>query len=67
MLPHILANSFDEEFSVLAEGRLKSKGVNLILNTRLTEVYGKEKVEGVKFVNGQQIDVDGIILDVGCP
>jgi len=65
MLPHILANSFDEEFSVLAEKRLKSKGVILILNTHLTEVYGKEKVEGVKFANGQQIDVDGIILGVG--
>lgn len=65
ILPHLLANSFDEEFSLLAEEKLKNKGVNLLLNTKVVEISGKDKVEFVKFDNGEELNVDYIILGVG--
>jgi len=64
-LPHILANSFDEEFSVLAEEKLKLAGVNLLTKARVSEFLGKDKVEGAGFENGKRIKIDSVILGIG--
>ncbi|MBN2830698.1 MAG: NAD(P)/FAD-dependent oxidoreductase [Candidatus Omnitrophica bacterium] len=65
MLPQLLANSFDPEFSNLAELRLKERGVHILTNTRVEEIIGKSKVEKVRFSSGEEIPVDGVILGVG--
>lgn len=65
MLPHLLANSFDVEFSQMAEERLKEKGVTVLTNTRVEEIIGHDKVEKVRFSGGQEIPVEGVILGVG--
>jgi NADPH-dependent 2,4-dienoyl-CoA reductase/sulfur reductase-like enzyme len=65
MLPHLLANSFDVEFSEMAEARLKEKGVTVLINTRVEEIIGQDKVERVKFGDGKEIPVEGVILGVG--
>jgi len=65
MLPQILANSFYPEFSQMAEARLREKGVVVLTNTRVEEIIGQDKVERVRFGDGKEIPVDGIILGVG--
>lgn len=65
MLPHLLANSFDVEFSQMAEARLREKGVTVLTNTRVEEIIGHDKVEKVRFSGGQEIPVEGVILGVG--
>ena len=65
MLPHLLANSFDWEFSQIVEEKLKSKKVNILTNTCVEEIVGNNKVEGVRFSDGRQIAVDSVILGVG--
>ena len=64
-LPRILANSFDSEFSCLAEEKLKSKGVNVITNTRVEKFIGNGKVESVQLSDGKQINIDCVILGIG--
>jgi NADH oxidase (H2O2-forming) len=65
MLPQLLANSFDPEFSEIAENRLREKGVDLLTNTRVEEITGQDKVEKVRFSNGKEIPFEAIILGVG--
>jgi NADPH-dependent 2,4-dienoyl-CoA reductase/sulfur reductase-like enzyme len=65
MLPHLLANSFDEDFSLMAEERLKKKGVDVLTNTLVEEIAGDKKVEKVKFKGGKEIAIDAVILGVG--
>ena len=68
ILPHLLENSFDEEFSLLAEEKLKSRGIILLTNTKVVEFLGKDKVESVQFKNGKEIKIDSAILGIGaCP
>ncbi len=64
-LPRLLANSFDQDFSLLVEEKLKNKGIKIFLNARVTEILGKDKVEGVKFENGEVLNTDSIILGIG--
>ena len=65
VLPGLLANSFDRDFSLLVEEKLKDKGVNIILNTKVVEILGNEEVEGVRFENSKDLKVDSIILGIG--
>jgi len=65
LLPRLLANSFDPEFSCLVEEKLKSKGINLLTNTRVERFIGNEKVERVKLSNAEEINIDCVILGIG--
>ena len=65
MLPAILANSFDAEFSKLAEDKLASKGVTILKGVRVVEFLGAGKVEKAKLSNGKEITVDAVILGIG--
>ncbi|MDD5429326.1 MAG: FAD-dependent oxidoreductase [Candidatus Omnitrophica bacterium] len=64
-LPRLLANSFDKEFSLMAESRLKEKKVKVLCGVFVKEIAGKDKAEKVMLSNGDQLPVDGIILGVG--
>lgn len=65
LLPNLLANSFDPEFSKLAEEKLKSNGVNVLVNTKVEEFIGDERVRKARLSNGEEIDVDCAILGIG--
>ncbi len=65
MLPHLLANSFDPEFSELVEEKLRSQGVRILTNTRVEEILGDEKVQKVRLSNGDEMDIDCVILGIG--
>ena len=65
ILPEILSNSFDKEFSEMAKERLKKKGVKILTGKKVVEFCGKEKVEKVKLSDGEFIEVDTVILGIG--
>ncbi|MCK4852142.1 MAG: FAD-dependent oxidoreductase, partial [Candidatus Omnitrophica bacterium] len=65
VLPRLLANSFDPEFSGLVETKLRSKGVNVLTGTCVKEFTGGERVEKVILSDGGEIDVDGVMLGIG--
>jgi NADPH-dependent 2,4-dienoyl-CoA reductase/sulfur reductase-like enzyme len=65
MLPNLLVNSFDPEFSLMAEKRLKEKGVEVFTNIQVKEIVGEKSVEKVQFSNGDEIPIDAVVLGVG--
>jgi NADPH-dependent 2,4-dienoyl-CoA reductase/sulfur reductase-like enzyme len=66
ILPHLLSNSFDLEFSELAEQRLKEKGVQVITNVKVEKLEGKNgSVERAYLSNGEVLNIDAAILGVG--
>nr|AEI30568.1 FAD-dependent pyridine nucleotide-disulfide oxidoreductase [uncultured microorganism] len=64
-LPRLLANSFDQDFSLPVEEQLKNKGVKIFLSTKVREILGKEKVEKVRFQDGKELEIDSVILGIG--
>jgi len=65
ILPHILARSFDPEFSVLAEEKLRAKGVKVLTNTKVEKFAGDRRIRQVHLSNGQDIEVDAVVSGVG--
>ncbi len=65
LLPHLLENSFDEEFYSLVEEKLRAKPVNVLTGTKVVEFLGRDKVESVRFDNGDELKIDSVILGIG--
>jgi NADPH-dependent 2,4-dienoyl-CoA reductase/sulfur reductase-like enzyme len=64
-LPHLLSNSFDREFSELAEEKLEAGGVRIITSTEVAEFIGEGRVKKVRFSDGEEIEVGGVVLGIG--
>lgn len=65
MLPHLLANSFDPEFSELVEEKMRSKKVKILTSTKVEEFIGDEKVRKARLSTGEEIDVGCVLLGIG--
>ncbi len=65
MLPHILQQSFDSEFYTQVEKGLKESGVNIIVETKVTEINGGSSVESITLSDGKKVDADMVVLCIG--
>ena len=43
----------------------KNKKIKTIFNSNIKEIYGNEKVEGIKLYNSENIKIDGIFVEIG--
>ncbi len=64
-LDHCLITTFDKEFVIVAEEKLKQKGVKIYTKCTAEEIAGKNKAESVKLVDGRNIPADLVILSIG--
>ena len=65
MLPTLLPNSFDKEFSTIAQQILESEDVTVLTGTRVEAILGNERAEKVRLSGGKEISVDSIIIGIG--
>jgi len=65
VLPDLLSNSFDPEFGQMVFDKLKNKGINVLTGVKVEKFIGDEKVEKVKLSNGEEIDVETVVLGIG--
>ena len=65
MLPHILMAALEKEFCIRAENELRKMGINILTNSTVTRLEGKEKVEKVILKDDKWIKADMVIVGVG--
>lgn len=66
LLPHCLQLAFDEEYCVMAEEKLRERGVRVITNNKAEEIIGKNgKVEGVRLASGEELKADIVFIGIG--
>lgn len=65
ILPHCLQLVFSEVFCILAEDKMRERGINLMTNARAKAILGKTKVERLELANGAYIDADMVLFGVG--
>ncbi|MCK5450072.1 FAD-dependent oxidoreductase, partial [Candidatus Pacearchaeota archaeon] len=65
MMPEILSNSFDSEFSELAKEKLVKNGVNVIMGKKVEKYNGGERVESVKLSDNSEVSAQIVILGIG--
>jgi NADH oxidase (H2O2-forming) len=65
IMPHCLQLVFDEDFSILAEDKMRERGINLRTNARAEAILGGTKVEGLELAGGERIKADMVFWGVG--
>ena len=63
--PHCLSLSYDEEFCIEAEDALRTRGIQIRANTKVTGIHGTARVEGVTLSDGQTLKADLVLLGTG--
>jgi len=69
-LPNVLLAMVDDDIAEVVKKKIEEKGVRLILNTKVDEVLGKDKVEGVLATNMKtnektNVEADILVLAAG--
>lgn len=64
-MPHILGLAFDPEIAEQVLEMLVHRGVNVITGNGITKVIGASKVEAIELNDGQQMQMDAVILSIG--
>lgn len=68
LAPRLMPKQLDEAGSGLLARQIEALGISVHLNAATEEVLGKYKVQGLRFQNGETLDVDMVILSAGiCP
>lgn len=65
MFPRLLANSFDQDFSLLVEEKLENKRVKLYLDAKVAEISGNGTVNGVRLAGAEVFEAEAVILGIG--
>jgi len=61
----LMPRQVDDAGSRVLVGKIEALGVRVHLNKNTKEIVGNGKVEGMAFVDGQQLDVEMIIVSAG--
>jgi NADPH-dependent 2,4-dienoyl-CoA reductase/sulfur reductase-like enzyme len=64
-LPHILSLAFDAEIAEKIHEMLTARGVNVITGKGISKVLGNNKVEAIELEDGQQMEMDAVVLSMG--
>jgi len=63
--PRLMPRQIDDAGSQILVKKIESLGVQVHLNTGTKEILGNGKVEGLLFNDGQQIDIDMLVISAG--
>lgn len=61
----LLSNQLDSDASEILKQDITKLGIKLIISDSVTEILGKDRVEGLTLRSGEKIDCDTIILSTG--
>jgi NADH oxidase (H2O2-forming) len=65
MMSHAMQNFLDPDMSIELENYIKSKGLDLKLNTKVNKIGGKKHVESVDFASRQSMKAEMVIVSAG--
>jgi nitrite reductase (NADH) large subunit len=63
--PRMLPRQIDTEGAEILKIQLENMGFTLHYGAKTTEIFGKDKVEGIKLENGKMIDCDMALISAG--
>jgi nitrite reductase (NADH) large subunit len=63
--PRILPRQMDPEGSQILQGRMEEMGFSFFINGQSEEIFGKEKVEGLRLKDGRIIEGQMVIISAG--
>ena len=65
LMPDLMERQLDPTASAMLKRELESQGMNFLLEKQTAEIFGKDRVEGLRFSDGTEIEADLVVMAVG--
>ncbi|WHY78079.1 nitrite reductase large subunit NirB [Neobacillus sp. WH10] len=65
LMPHLMERQLDPIASSLLRVELESQGMNFLMEKETVEILGNERVTGLRFKDGSEIEADLVVMAIG--
>lgn len=65
LMPSLMEQQLDAPAAKMLKKDLEAQGMKFLMEKQTTEIYGNERVEGVKFSDGTSVECDLVVMAVG--
>jgi nitrite reductase (NADH) large subunit len=65
LMPHLMERQLDSVASSLLKAELESQGMNFLMEKETVEILGNERVTGILFKDGSQVEADLVVMAIG--
>ncbi len=62
---HLMERQLDPTASLLLQAELEDQGMKFLMSKQTAELYGSERVEGIRFKDGTHVEADLVVMAVG--
>lgn len=65
LMPSLMEQQLDAPAAKMLKKDLESQGMKFLMEKQTTEIYGNDRVEGIKFSDGTSVECDLVVMAVG--
>ena len=65
LMPHLMERQLDPVASSLLKAELEAQGMNFLMEKETVEILGDERVTGLRFKDGSQVEADLVVMAIG--
>lgn len=65
LMPYLMERQLDETASAMLRAELEEQGMKFLLKKQTAEITGNERVTGLRFADGSEIETDLVVMAVG--
>ncbi|MFJ5717333.1 nitrite reductase large subunit NirB [Neobacillus sp. NPDC093127] len=65
LMPHLMERQLDPIASSLLRAELEAQGMNFLMEKETVEILGDERVTGLRFKDGSEIEADLVVMAIG--
>ncbi|MDR4945269.1 nitrite reductase large subunit NirB [Neobacillus cucumis] len=65
LMPHLMERQLDPIASSLLKSELESQGMNFLMEKQTVEILGDERVTGLRFKDGSEVEADLVVMAIG--
>ena len=65
LMPSLMEQQLDAPAAKMLKKDLEAQGMKFLMEKQTTEIYGNERVEGIKFSDGTSVECDLVVMAVG--
>ncbi|MDQ0156539.1 nitrite reductase large subunit NirB [Robertmurraya andreesenii] len=65
LMPHLMERQLDPIASSMLKAELEAQGMNFLMEKETAEILGNERVTGLRFKDGSEIEADMVVMAVG--
>jgi nitrite reductase (NADH) large subunit len=65
LMPHLMERQLDPIASSMLKAELETQGMNFLMEKETVEILGDERVTGLRFKDGTEVEADLVIMAIG--